>query len=851
MAVLLGFAFLSFPMAIAAESKVLIAEGGEARLPIVISPKSSADLRKTAAELASVLERMTGASFLIEESSEVKGITVGTLKDFPAPGLEESLAIRDGYDGIEAFAIETDKDTIRLLGQTDLGVSHAVFRFLDLLGCRWYFPGSVWEILPRKKDLSFGGRLISRPAIWTRDIWFGRTAQRWEPGDPNGTDLFNFWKRANLLGQSLKVNVSHRWHALPKEFPEEFAQHPEYFALAQGKREGPQLCVTNPGLQNLVVESVARYFAKNPSADMASLDPADWPDWCTCPDCQKLGHQSNQAFYLANLVAKKLQKSHPGKFVGLLAYSWHSDAPPFVLEPNVYVQLTAGMNASKFTFEELFKLWGEKCAHLGIYEYYSYWQMDRAMLPGTGVSNQLDELRPRMQKFVSNKVNSISAQAANCWGVNGLGYYLAARLMWDPTADVDALKKEFYENAFGPAAKVMARYYERLNLSHNPLPGAGLLRSSLDDLEAAVALAASRPDVQARLQALQESLVYNALGLKVAASATKAEEKIDTLEWFTWAYRTRNNYMNDWITFRSAVGRPSSEKFEEPDWFWRNTTKTPERNPWRVDVPVTTEELNRRLAELKRDLGPPLPEDSGRTEEKYVLIRSGLPSTGEVTLGFRKSASFLLASRKGEPLQFEVEKIDTLVRLGEGVAGFVATRDISIEAPDAAYALTDGDGKEIQRGRLSAGRHDLALEVSGPGVYRFDFTDDRDEWRVRFPANLPNALIFQRGKTCRPEKLPVSFFSIPAGTSALNLYGQAGGTLTVNDSQGTVVFDDKIVGGSLQLPVAETEAAQVWSLSGKIQNLWFFDVPTVLSPNPEFLFVPAPMAKADHIKIEL
>ena len=63
-----------------------------------------------------------------------------------------------------------------------------------------------------------------------------------------------------------------------------------------------------------------------------------------------------QAFHLANIVARALKESHPGKYVGLLAYSWHSMPPPFDLEPNVHVQLTRGLNAGQYTADELYDL---------------------------------------------------------------------------------------------------------------------------------------------------------------------------------------------------------------------------------------------------------------------------------------------------------------------------------------------------------------------------------------------------------------------------------------------------------------------------------------------------------------
>lgn len=48
-------------------------------------------------------------------------------------------------DGKEAFAIRTDENRVLLVGATDLAASHAVYRFLDELGCRWFFPDATGD----------------------------------------------------------------------------------------------------------------------------------------------------------------------------------------------------------------------------------------------------------------------------------------------------------------------------------------------------------------------------------------------------------------------------------------------------------------------------------------------------------------------------------------------------------------------------------------------------------------------------------------------------------------------------------------------------------------------------------
>src|SRR5207248_7575841 len=48
------------------------------------------------------------------------------------------------------------------------------------------------------------------------------------------------------------------------------------------------------------------------------------------------------------------------------------------------------------------------------------------------------------------------------WATQGLNYYVVARLHWNPELDVDALIDDYCQAGFGPAAKSVRRYFDRL-----------------------------------------------------------------------------------------------------------------------------------------------------------------------------------------------------------------------------------------------------------------------------------------------------------------------------------------------------------------------------------------------------
>jgi hypothetical protein len=90
-------------------SGIMLAEDGHALLKIVISEKASERTVAVAAELAQYLQRITGAEFEVGAGDGTTGVVLGTLAEFPDAALDEPLAIRDGFDGREAYAIRSER----------------------------------------------------------------------------------------------------------------------------------------------------------------------------------------------------------------------------------------------------------------------------------------------------------------------------------------------------------------------------------------------------------------------------------------------------------------------------------------------------------------------------------------------------------------------------------------------------------------------------------------------------------------------------------------------------------------------------------------------------------------------
>ena len=87
---------IMLPMAQAAAGppELLLADRGQAQLPIVIAEKVTDGTRQLARELAGYLSRISGARFEIQTGDGSRGIVLGTLADFPHPELATGLEVQ-------------------------------------------------------------------------------------------------------------------------------------------------------------------------------------------------------------------------------------------------------------------------------------------------------------------------------------------------------------------------------------------------------------------------------------------------------------------------------------------------------------------------------------------------------------------------------------------------------------------------------------------------------------------------------------------------------------------------------------------------------------------------------------
>jgi Domain of unknown function (DUF4838) len=801
-----------------AAAEVHLAKGGRALLPVVISAKASDETRKVAAELAGYLGKISGARFDVRSGDGGSGIVLGTLAEFPQPKLARALEVRKRFDGKEAYALRAEGQRLLLLGATDLGASHAAFRLLEILGCRWFFPAREWEVIPRQPDLTLDVSEIDRPALLSRRIWYGYGF--FDRHLPRCREDYEAWARHNRMAASLKPYTGHAWQNIILSNKKVFAAHPEYLALVKGQRQGEQLCVSNSAVRELAARWALDYLRNHPNADTVSMETSDGGGQCECTECRKLGSVSDRAFGLANEVARAVAKEVSGKMVGMLAYNEHSEPPSFLLEPNVYVQLTAGFIRGRYSFDELKDLWPKHCKNLGFYEYYSVWLWDFDMPPG-GRGADLRQIRERIRDYVQHQATSLDCESGNNWGPHGLGYYLANKLMWNPEADVAALRRDFLDKAFGPAAAVMGRYYERLDPGNDPIISEHLLALCLRDLDKASALAKDRAEVLARLDHLKQYQHYVRLRWDFDRTMDKDRKQALALEALTHCYRTRYAYMDHWAAMLYGWSGKLAKDLGEPSWDGRRG----KGQPWQRDEPVTHEETKRLF---RADLERFQPQQVTERTFSADLVPAGLKSVkpAENYQRYQSPGRYALYSEKGEALE------------GTVTTGLIAWyRD----RPAATLTIKDTAGTQVHRERipLDGNRHPFKVTVPGPGLYWLEFNDSGAAWG--FQARPGQSVAFVLPTSSRIHSLGQMqrmYFFVPKGTEHIDYFWE-GSPHEVLGPDGKMVAKVTERGKYVRVAVPPGTDGKAWSLARlALGQLRFANVPNYLAASPDALLVP-------------
>ncbi|MBT3381804.1 MAG: DUF4838 domain-containing protein [Lentisphaerae bacterium] len=430
---------------------------GQPRAAIVLPSQPEADEQLAAEELQQYVETISGARMSIVTGAGVGDALPIRIGLASAPDLASVLGRETALP--DACVVDVSKAGITLGGLSPQGTLFAAYELLEKLGVRWYLPGELGTVIPSRRTVSVElGRTVRVPSFASRHLQAVPATLPWYRHQRLGGPVF-----PSSHNIRLKPRIGDGDEAL--------------LALVGDKRRGHQLCISNPTLLDRAVAYALDYFTKHPDAPWIGMGPADGAGFCECPGCRELDGGEWDAFsaepsmtdryiWFFNQVLARIHPTFPGKKIGFYCYHTYQLPPrKWTPDPHIvpaFAPITLcrihGMSnpvcPDRSFYKTLMVEWGKILPET--YERGYYFNLACPQFPFSKIHAVRDETRVAHDAGVKGwRVECISS-----WACTGPTLYVAARLMWDVHADVDALLAEFYELFFGPAAKPMGEYLE-------------------------------------------------------------------------------------------------------------------------------------------------------------------------------------------------------------------------------------------------------------------------------------------------------------------------------------------------------------------------------------------------------
>ena len=431
-----------------------IAAGNILDYQIVIPSLVSSIEKQAAQQLQKYLSKLTVKPIPITEEGKttvINGIYLGETEFAKANEINFNQLPEAG------FINKTTGDNIIIAGGSKKGLLFGVYDLLEDLGFRKY--GTDEAASPKIKTFEPAqGTKTYEPLVKYRTTSYSSMADQ-EYSDWHKLSSRDDW---GLFVHTFNTLVPQKVYA---------KTHPEYYSLIDGKRQpGTQLCLSNPEVLNVLVESLKNKIQEKPAASYWSVSQDDNDRYCQCDGCKALNEKygkvpSGSIIYFVNQVAKEF----PDKIISTLAYWYTRKAPKNIkIEPNVNIMLCnieSTRQAPVFVTDPAFsndlRDWGALSKDILIWDYNIQFTNYISPFPN------LYTLKPNIKFYTDNQVKGLFMQANDEAAAEMalLRSYLISKLMWNPDADDKAIISEFLSGYFGAAAPFILQYIESMQES--------------------------------------------------------------------------------------------------------------------------------------------------------------------------------------------------------------------------------------------------------------------------------------------------------------------------------------------------------------------------------------------------
>lgn len=455
---------LNLPLQLFAQKQPTIVKDGAPQFSIVLSVKPADVEEKAALLLQSAIQKMSGSKLEIVKADQPNiqhAIYIMPSKlpqqlntHFTAEFESKRLQLLE-----DAFLISSQEDNILILSGGKKGAIYGVVHMLEkYLGCRMYAPNV--ELIPKKTTITLPVLCELDKPVNTIRIVNGDLTQKHED--------YRNWNRLNDHNEEFAKGFY--VHTFNRLVPWEtyFEKHPEYFALMGNKRIIDQLCLTNPDVFELTINKLKEEMAIQPDRKLWSVSQGDNFSYCQCNQCAKIiaeeGSAAGPIVHFVNRVAAQF----PEKMISTLAYQYSRKAPKKIKPAdNVQIMLcTIELNRSRAIENDSLSVsflkditdWGKISKNIYLWDYTVNFSHHISPFPN------LHTLQKNIQFFTKNKVNAHFQQTNASLGheFSELKAYLIARLLWNPSINVDSVMTDFLNGYYGPAGVYIQQYITQL-----------------------------------------------------------------------------------------------------------------------------------------------------------------------------------------------------------------------------------------------------------------------------------------------------------------------------------------------------------------------------------------------------
>lgn len=495
-----------------------LVHNGESRVTIVLEASPRDETHLAVRDLVHYFEQISDVEVPVVDAGQQVSTPMtifigrdheGLAARFPGVDLElneheETLIVSRG-NNILIAGRDGNKDAG---SQRQRGTSQAIYVFIEkYLGVRWLWPGELGTDVPQQTTITLDNQFEERftPPLQQRYLRLLNYAKGIEdyPGERNRQEVEQIAER--LSNQSVDWRRRHRvdislisaGHAFTQWWDRFHDEHPEYFALqpngtrdAYPRPERVKLCISNPDVIEQWTRDAVAQFEKNDWQVMVSASPNDseMQGYCVCDDCRAWDAKSGPTVRLSwaghkdehvaltdrfarwwNILAKQLKEELPDReaYIGAWAYGAYRTPPVEVekLEDNIvigYIGSPPMNDLERRQHErENWLAWSEVANQVVWRPNFFY--ADRGM-PVLFMERAAEDFA----WLTDHNMFGLDMDTTyGHWSIQGLQYYVLAKLTWDPYADIDEVLTDYMERAFGgDAAPYMRQYFEQLEQAY-------------------------------------------------------------------------------------------------------------------------------------------------------------------------------------------------------------------------------------------------------------------------------------------------------------------------------------------------------------------------------------------------